>query len=130
MLAKSPGNFGGQRNSGMKSLVNWPGIIKHSHDAELIFVRDQSGWETDADIHAFEYDRSDCLIDATGNIYTLTCRNNKQVIPQASGDSMPLEKILGLVKAHAAQQNACCVAKIYAPTIQDAFKIIEALNEA
>jgi hypothetical protein len=110
--------------------VNWPGIIKHSNDAELIYVSDQSGWDNDADIHYFEYDESDCLIDSSGKIYTLTKRSNNHVKPEASGDSMSLDKILGLVKAHAAQKNSCCVAKLYAPTISDAFKIIESLNEA
>lgn len=110
-------------------MVNWPGIIKHSDDAELIFVSDQSGWDNDADIHHFEYDESDYLIDSSGNIYILTKRSNKHVKPEASGDSMSLNDILGLVKAHAAQQDACCVAKLYAPTISDAFRIIESLNE-
>jgi len=109
--------------------VNWPGIIKHSDNAELIYVSDQSGWDNNTDIHYFEYDESDCLIDSSGNIYTLTKRSNKHVTPEASGDSMPLDKILGLVKAHAAQQNSCCVAKFYAPTISDAFRIVESLSE-
>ena len=109
--------------------MNWPGIIKFSDDAELIYVGDQSGWYNADDIHQFEYDESDHLIDCSGNIYTLTRRTNKQVIPEASGDSLSLDEILGLVKAHAAQQGSCCVAKLYAPTISDAFKIVESLNK-
>ena len=109
--------------------MNWPCIIKHSDDAELVYVGDQSEWDYDADLHCFEYDESDCLIDSSGDIYTLTKPCNKFVKPEASGDSMSLVEILGLVKAHAAQKGSCCVAKLYAPTISGAFKIVESLNE-
>jgi hypothetical protein len=110
-------------------VVNWPCIIKHSDDAELVYIGDQSEWDNDADLHYFEYDESDCLIDSSGDIYALTKPGNKYVKPEASGDSMSLVEILGLVKAHAAQKGSCCVAKLYAPTISDAFKIVESLNE-
>ena len=109
--------------------MNWPCIIKHSDDAELVYVRDQSEWDNDADLHCFEYDESDCLIDSSGDIYTLTISGNKYVKPDARGDSMSLVEVLGLVKAHAAQKGSCCVAKLYAPTISDAFKIVASLNE-
>ena len=44
-----------------------------------------------------------------------------------TGDIKSLEEILGLVKAHAAQAGSCCVAKLYAPTIPDAYKIVQSL---
>ena len=109
--------------------MNWPAIIKHSDDAELVYVSDQSEWDKDADLHGFAYDESDYLIDSSGDIYTLTKRSNKNVKPEANGDSISLIEFLGLVKAHAAQKGSCCVAKLYAPTIGDAFKIVESLNE-
>jgi hypothetical protein len=110
-------------------MVNWPGIIKHSDDDELVYVVGQSEWDNDEDLHYTEYDESDYLIDSSGNIYTLTKRSNKCVQPEANGDSMSLKDILGLVKAHAAQKGSCCVSKLYAPTISDAFKIVESLDE-
>lgn len=109
--------------------MNWPCIIKHSDDADLVYVGDQSEWDNDADLHYFECDESYFLIDASGDIYTLNKPGNKYVEPKASGNSMSLVEILGLVKAHAAQKGSCCVAKLYAPTIIDAFKIVESLNE-
>ena len=109
--------------------MNYPCIIKHSDDAELIYVGDQSELDNNADIHCFDYDESDCLIDSSGDIYYLTRPSNKYVKPEANGGSMSLVEILGLVKAHAAQKGSCCVAKLYAPTISDAFKIVESLNE-
>jgi len=110
-------------------LINWPGIIKHSDDAELIYVSDQSEWDNDTDLHNFEYDESDYLIDVTGHIFGLTTGENNCVKPQFRDESMVLEDILGLVKAHASQKGSCCVAKLFAPTIVDAFKIVESLNE-
>jgi len=110
-------------------LVNWPGIIKHSDDAELIYVGDQAEWDNDADLHCTTYDESDYLIDSSGNIFTLTTTESNYVNPKPGGNPMPLHEILGLVKEHAAQKGACCVAKLYAATIVEAFKIVESLVE-
>ena len=111
-------------------MINWPGIIKHLDDAELVYVSDQSQWDSDAELHSFDYDEFDYLIDSSGNTYTLTKRSNKQVKPESNGGSMSRNEILGLVKAHASQKGSCCVSKLYAPTIGDAFKIVESLIEA
>lgn len=110
--------------------MNWPGIIKHADDAELIYVSDQSAWDKDADLHFFEYDESDYLVDSNGKIYSLSKRLNNSVIPEPRGEPMTLQDILGLIKAHAAQKGSCCVAKLYAPTIHEAFKIVESLDES
>jgi len=110
-------------------LVNWPAFIKHSNDAELIYVSDQTEWDNDTDLHYFEYDVSDYLLDSSGEIYSLTTRVDKYVKPQPRGQSSTLHDILGLIKAHAAQKGSCCAAKLYAPTISEAFKIVESLNE-
>lgn len=110
-------------------LVYWPCIIKHSDDAELVYVSNQAEWDQDADLHDFEYDQSDFLIDSTGKLFDLTTRDNGHVKPEPSGDSMVLHEILGLIKAHAAQKGSCCVAKFYAPTIEEAFKIVASLEE-
>jgi hypothetical protein len=109
--------------------MDYPCIIKHADDAELVYVGNQSEWDSDEDLCCFEYDESDCLIDSSGDIYIFTESSNKYVTPQASGESMSLAEILGLVKAHASQKGSCCVAKLYAPTISDAFRIVESLNE-
>ena len=109
--------------------MNWPGIIKHSDDAELIYVADQAVWDNEADLHYAIYDESDYLVDSSGNIFTLTTMESNYVNPKPDGNSMALHEILGLVKAHAAQKGACCVAKLYAPTIIEAFKIVESLDE-
>jgi hypothetical protein len=109
--------------------VNWPAIIKHSGDAELIYVSDETEWNNDAELHGAGYDETDYLIDSSGKIFTLTNRDNKHVNPEPNGNAIALHELLGLIKAHAAQTGSCCVAKLYAPTIVEAFKIVESLNE-
>jgi hypothetical protein len=110
-------------------MVKWPGIIKYLCDVELTYVNDQSEWDNDADLHSLNYDESDYLIDSTGNLYTLTNRNNGYVKPEENGSAMSLGEILELIKAYAAQIGECCVSKMYAPSINDAFKIVASLND-
>ena len=110
-------------------LLSWPGIIKHSGDTELTYVSDQAEWDSDADLHDFEFDEADCLIDSNGKLFNLIKREDNHVKPEVSGNSVTLDEILALVKAHAAQKGSCCVAKLYAPTIDDAFKIVASLEE-
>jgi len=110
-------------------MLNWPCIIKYSDDAELTYVANQADWDNNADLYDLEYDESDFLIDSSGNLFNLTKRENKSVTPEPVGRSMSLNEILGLVKAHAAQKGSCCVAKLYAPTIAEAFRIVASLND-
>lgn len=110
-------------------MINWPGILKHSDDAELTYVGDQAEWDNNADLHNFEYDESDYLIDSSGITYSLIIRTDSHIEPRPRAGSISLQEILGLVKAHAAQNGSCCVAKLYAPSIKEAFKIVKSLIE-
>lgn len=111
-------------------MISWPGIIKHSGDAELVYISDQAEWDSDAGLHNFKYDPSDYPIDTSGSSFTLTQRENDSVIPHNNGSSLTLYEIINLIKAHAAQNGSGCVAKLYTPTISEAFKIMESLDEA
>lgn len=108
----------------------WPGVIKHSSDAELTYVCDQATWDNDADLHHFDYDVSDYLIDSTGKLFSLTRREGKLVKPEPTARSMTLDDVLDIVRAHAAEKGSCCIAKIYAPSIEEAFKIVASLEES
>lgn len=110
-------------------LMSWPGIIKHSGDAELIFISDQAEWDSDASLHNGLYDEADYLVDSFGQIFRLTNKLDNYIKPELHGDSMSLQGVLGLVKAHVAQSGSCCVAKLYAASIKDAFMIIPSLEE-
>lgn len=109
-------------------LVNWPAIIKHEGDAELIHILNQSEWENDSDLNSLEYDEADYLVDSLGNAFTLTHRIDNRVIPEPTGEEKSLIEVLGLVKAHAAQAGSCCVAKLYAYTVNDALEIVRSLK--
>ncbi|MCW9047111.1 MAG: DUF4144 domain-containing protein [Gammaproteobacteria bacterium] len=109
-------------------MINWPAVIKHSDDAELIHVRGQAQWDDDADLNSFDYNEADYLIDSSGYAFDITNKVEGIVRPRASGLVIDLKSILGLVKAHAAQSGSCCVAKLYAPTIEEAYKIVESLD--
>lgn len=110
-------------------MITWPAILKHSDDDELIYISSQSAWNNDADLHTVDYNEADFLIDLSGKMFRLTSKENQRVVPEDSGDKMELEQVLGLVKAHAAQKGSCCVAKLYAPSIAEAFKIVASLDE-
>lgn len=108
-------------------MLNWPAIVKHADDAELIYVRDRDEWDGDSGLHDFDYDETDFLIDSSGELYSLTGRQNSNVKPEPRGESISLVALLGPVKAHAAQKGSCCVAKLYAPSIKDVFSIVESM---
>jgi len=112
------------------NMVIWPAIIKHADDAELVYVSNQSEWDDDADLHHASYDESDVLIDSSGRTFSLTQLPDQSVTPEPKAVSISLHDILGLIKAHAAVKGSCCVAKLYAPSITDAFKIVESLDQS
>lgn len=109
--------------------IDWPAIVAHADDAELLYVHDQRAWDRDADLHAADYHAADCLIDAAGHVFALTRKQAARVVPEATGTSRSLHQVLGLVKAHAAQAGSCCVAKLYAPSIRDALAIVKSLDD-
>ena len=110
-------------------LMEWPVIIKHAGDAELIYIRDQTDWENNREIQQATYHESDVLIDSRGHIFSLTTVKQQLLKPEPRDELISLEELLGLVKAHAAQNGSCCVAKLYAPTIKDALGIVASLDE-
>lgn len=110
--------------------MKWPCIIKHADDAELVYISNQPEWDNDPDLHFFDYDESDFLIDSSGETYSLTKVKQGKVIPVPRNDKISLHDLLGIIKAHAAQQGSCCVAKLYAPSYIEAFKIVESLKDS
>ncbi len=109
--------------------VSWPAIIKIDGDAELIYIRDRNAWEQDGEHHNFVYRDSDRLIDASGKLYFLTPGENGCVIPEPANRMVTPEEIAGLVRAHAAQVNTCCIEKIAAPSIKEMIKLVATLDK-
>ena len=108
--------------------MKWPCVIKHADDDELVYLEDLSTWEDDEELQDFEYDQTDFLIDATGAVYGFES-DGSSVVLVSRDRSMALNDVLGLVKAHAATKGSCCVAKLYAPTILDAFIIVKSMDD-
>ncbi len=96
--------------------INWPCVIKHANDPELTYL------DKEQDLADFEPDESDILIDTSGKVYI---PEKNDWVAGTSPETMNLTEVLGLVKAHAAQSGSCCVDKLYAPTISEAFKIVK-----
>ena len=109
--------------------IKWPAILKYSNDPELLYISNQSEWNSDVGLHNFIYEDSDYLIDSSGNMFSLTHKLNSHINPQFQNRQQSLEEILGLVKAHSAQLGNCCVAKLYAPSIEDAFDIVKSFTD-
>lgn len=105
--------------------INWPVIIRHGEDPELTFIPDQAAW-----LEFNSYDNAgedDTVIDSTGHQYSIMSAggNLRLQVPAA----ITLGELLGLVKGHAAARGSCCVAKLYAPTIDEAMKIVASLED-
>jgi hypothetical protein len=110
--------------------VCWPGVILHTGDPELVYVADRAAWEREAALLATGYAAPDCLIDATGRVFVPGAGTGGCLALRPRGDAKSLVEILGLVKAHAAQAGSCCVAKLYAASIREAFGIVQSLDDA
>ena len=109
---------------------DWPAIIKHQDDAELSYIHDQDEWVNITKPGDCDIDETDLLLDSSGNTFMLNFFANSRIELQRYEEIQSLENILGLVKAHAAQAGSCCVAKLYAPSIKDAFNIVKSLKDS
>ena len=110
-------------------MIVWPGIVRMAGDAELTYVADQRDWDAAGGRHHPLYAEDDYLLDANGHVYRLAAIVDGQVIPEATGATLALVEVLGLVKAHAAQSGSCCVAKLYAPSIRQAIELVKSIDE-
>jgi hypothetical protein len=106
-------------------IVCWPAIIHFQGDAELVCVRSQSEWQNTPHLSAACYQPEDMLIDACGAIFTLAQRENGIVSLTPSGRRLTLEHVLRLIRMHAAQDGACCVAKLSAASIVEAISMLQ-----
>ena len=109
--------------------VAWPAFIAHAGDAELTYIGSEADWNNDPELHAGTYADADRLVDSTGAVFGLTRRDTSRVTPLRRGDVLELTDILGLIKAHAAQAGSCCIAKLYAPTLDEAFRLLASLRD-
>jgi hypothetical protein len=109
-------------------MITWPAVLKHADDPELDYLEDQEVLENSVARRRIDLEDSAYLVDANGFVFSLKSGKAGKVILRDTGEQQTLEQVLGLVKAHAAQAEYCCVAKLWAPTIADAYSIVRSLS--
>ena len=110
-------------------MLNWPAIVHFADDAELLFIKDQASWQRETDPSAFKVNPDDRVIDVTGAVYQIQTGPDAAIQLQREQQPISLIDLLGLIKAHAAEKGSCCVAKLYAPSLVDAFNMLEAMRD-
>ena len=105
-------------------MIHWPAIIQYAGQAELAYVPDLAAWQKET--HGQGVLRAgDRLADSLGAVYEADGGG----LPQPTGQTLTLDVVLELVRAHAATQGLCCTAKLAAPSIADAIRLIATLHE-
>ncbi|MGD2116814.1 MAG: DUF4144 family protein [Chromatiales bacterium] len=108
-----------------ENFIHWPAIVHYDNEAELAYVSGWRQWLDDADLSQFDYHSNDELIDSLGLVYALHLSKTSRVTPTATGVRKSLSDVLGLVKAHLAEQGSCCVAKLSTGSIAEALELVK-----
>lgn len=109
-------------------MVDWPAVLKHTNDPELDYFEDLEKLENSIEHIGTGSFEDDYLIDSSGRVYALVTDSAGRAVLKDLDRRQTLEQVLGLVKAHAAQAESCCVAKLWAPTIRDALAIVASVS--
>ena len=110
-------------------MISWPGVIQHADDPELDYLETPEAFEISATSNVSAFDENTLFIDSKGLVYELHQTDSGATRLRDTGERRTLEQVLGLVKAHAAHAEQCCVAKLWAPTIRDAISIVRSVSE-
>ena len=105
-------------------MIHWPAIIQYAGQAELAYVPDAAAWQAEAHGRNGAWHADDRLVDSRGEVYGM-----HGGLPQPTGQTLMLDAVLDLVRAHAAAQGLCCTAKLAAPSIADAIRLVATLHE-
>jgi hypothetical protein len=106
--------------------IRWPAVLQQAGDPELLWLPDAAAWSRHAVQLATHPD--DCLVDSAGLVFHVLRTADGTADLQATPGKLSLLEVLGLVKAHAAQAGSCCVAKLYAPDIAAAIRMVAELD--
>lgn len=106
--------------------IHWPAAIHYDNDNEMQLVENSVRWQQISDSSQDTFEPEDYLFDSHGQVFFFTPNTSVgNTLLTATGNKLSLETVLGLVKAHLAEQGSCCVAKLYAPTILDALQMLD-----
>lgn len=112
----------------VQQAIHWPAFIQLAGQAELVFVADEIAWKSEPHLHVYAYQTTDRLVDSRGEVYALE-RDGPITLPKPIGQKLTLDELLHLVRAHAAQAGLCCIAKLSAPSIAEAVRLVGTLHE-
>jgi len=109
--------------------IQWPVLVKYANYEELGYIADASGWESEVGPRGTYLNTADILMDSTGVSYFISDAGEGEKALALMQKSIDLDEALGWVRAHASLQGHCCVAKLYASSIQEVFGILESLDD-
>lgn len=102
--------------------MHYPVVINMHGIDELILLQDATAWHAEPHLHSMPISTEDRLIDSTGAQFSLQAYRSGALI--ASGSALTLAEVMILIQRHAAQDGACCIAKIKAPSISAALQML------
>lgn len=102
--------------------IHWPAILQFAGEAELAYLGDKTQLQAHLDQSGYSHPQ-DRLIDSNGAIFELIGASTRPTHQHVN-----LAELLEIIRAHAAQQRQCCIAKLAAPTIAEAIRLVESLD--
>ncbi len=110
-------------------MTNWPALIKFEGDDELAYVASESAWQHDAESHLYGHRGDDVLIDSSGRIHRLDHTKDGSIRTIDTGNLIPLEDFIRLVRIHASNAHRCCIEKINFRTIAEGIHLVADMND-
>jgi len=107
-----------------QQVIQWPAAIHYDNDAEMQLVENVARWQQISNSRQDTFEVEDYLVDSHGQVFFFSLDSAGNTLLNCTDKKLSLEKVLGLVKAHLADQGSCCVAKLYAPSIRDALQML------
>ena len=109
----------------MSDLPAMPAFIQFHGDDELCFIASQDRLDESSHFGQTPFHPADRLVDAEGHLFSLHRDAEGHLRCARLQGQQSLEEVLQLVRRHAAQDGACCVAKLSAASIAEAIALIE-----
>jgi hypothetical protein len=105
----------------------WPAIIMHHEQHELILVSSERAWLDEPQLSRFPYAVDDRLIDSRGQLFApVYDRVSGHVEIKTLDTQIGLAEFNLLLRKHLCVQNACCISKLSLSSYQQGFDLIAA----
>ena len=111
-------------------MITWPVILRLYNEDELMFVSEQSEWDTDPDLFLYPYDENDMVIDGEGKIFDLQYDHlRKYAEMRDTGKRMALDEFTDIIKRHVSAIGECCADKLNIASFRDGMLIVAHTNK-